>query len=91
MIREDFLHQNAFDERDTYTSLPKQFKMLATILHYYDKARPALADGVPLQKLLTLEVLEEVAKAKLIPEDKLEGFDELMNKISEAIDALPRH
>jgi len=23
MIREDFLHQNAFDERDTYTSLPK--------------------------------------------------------------------
>jgi V/A-type H+/Na+-transporting ATPase subunit A len=91
MIREDFLHQNAFDERDTYTSLPKQFKMLATILHYYDKARPALAEGVPLQKLLTLEVLEEVAKAKLIPEDKLEGFDELMNKISEAIDALPRH
>ncbi len=27
-IREDFLHQNAFDEVDTYTSLPKQFRML---------------------------------------------------------------
>ena len=25
MIREDFLHQNAFDAIDTYTSLKKQF------------------------------------------------------------------
>ena len=41
MIREDFLHQNAFDDRDTYTSLPKQFRLLAVILHYYDEA----ADG----------------------------------------------
>ncbi len=28
MIREDFLHQNAFDDIDTYTSLDKQFRML---------------------------------------------------------------
>ena len=27
-IREDYLHQNAFDEVDTYTSLKKQYRML---------------------------------------------------------------
>ena len=29
-IREDFLHQNAFHEVDTYTSLPKQTGMLSS-------------------------------------------------------------
>ena len=32
MIREDFLHQNAVDELDTYTSLKKLFRMLDLIL-----------------------------------------------------------
>jgi len=88
MIREDFLHQNAFDERDTYTSLPKQFRLLKLILHYFDQARPALAKGVPLSKLLTLEVLDEVSKAKLIPEDAPRQFEELENKIADAIQQL---
>ncbi len=90
MIREDFLHQNAFDERDTYTSLPKQFRLLSVILHYYDQAKPALAAGAPLNKLLALEVLDDVSKAKLIAEDQLDAFDELKNKITQAIDAVPR-
>lgn len=30
IIREDYLHQNAFHETDTYTSLLKQYKMLKT-------------------------------------------------------------
>ncbi|HOC68517.1 MAG TPA: V-type ATP synthase subunit A [Candidatus Hydrogenedentes bacterium] len=90
MIREDFLHQNAFDDRDTYTSLPKQFKMMDTILHYYDKAQPALAQGVPLNKLLSLEVFEDISRAKLIAESDLDQFEALKEKISKEIDALPR-
>jgi len=89
MIREDFLHQNAFDDRDTYTSLPKQFRLLTLVLHYYDEARPALAGGTPLDKLLALEVMDEIAKAKLIAEDKLEDFDEIQRHITEEIKALP--
>jgi len=90
MIREDFLHQNAFDDRDTYTSLPKQFRLLDAILHYYEKARPALEEGVPLNRLLALEVLEDIAKAKLIAETDLGKFDALKDRISQEIDALPR-
>jgi V/A-type H+-transporting ATPase subunit A len=91
MIREDFLHQNAFDERDTYTSFPKQFRLLAVILHYHECVRPVLAEGVPLNTLLTLSVLEDVAKAKLIPEDQLNQFDDLEKRITKAVQALPRH
>ncbi len=91
MIREDFLHQNAFDDRDTYTSLPKQFRLISMILHYYDKARPALAEGVPLNKLLTLTSFDEVARARLIAEDQLDQFETLTATITQEIDALPRH
>ncbi|HQH68596.1 MAG TPA: V-type ATP synthase subunit A, partial [Candidatus Hydrogenedentes bacterium] len=90
MIREDFLHQNAFDDRDTYTSLPKQFRLLNLILHFYDEARPALAQGVSLSALQGLDVLEDVARAKLIPEDNLNEFDRLKERITQAVAALPR-
>lgn len=90
MIREDFLHQNAFDDRDTYTSLAKQCKLLNTILFYYDEARTALKEGVTLDALLSLAVLDDVARAKLIPEDKPEQFAALEKNISDTTRALPR-
>ncbi len=91
MIREDFLHQNAFDDRDTYTSLVKQFRMLSAILRYYDEARKALAEGADLQSLLALEPLEKIARAKLIPEENLGEFDELEKEITEALTAVPKY
>ncbi|NLF58309.1 MAG: V-type ATP synthase subunit A, partial [Candidatus Hydrogenedens sp.] len=91
MVREDFLHQNAFDDRDTYTSLPKQFRLLSLIQHYEDEARAALEQGAELNALLTLPALEDVSKARLIAEDNLGAFDALKAKISEAVAALPRY
>ncbi len=91
MVREDFLHQNAFDDRDTYTSLPKQFRLLQLILHYEDTARPALAEGASLNALLTLDVLEDISKARLLPEDDPSAFDALKAKVAAAVAALPRH
>ncbi len=90
IIREDFLHQNAFDDRDTYTSLSKQCRLLNTILFYYDEARTALKEGVPLDALLNLNFLDDVARAKLIPEDKPEQFTALEKNISDTTRALPR-
>jgi V/A-type H+-transporting ATPase subunit A len=85
MIREDFLHQNAFDEVDTYTSLPKQFKLLAVMLHYYRKAQQALEAGADLEKLLALPVIESISRAKRIPEDQQEQFDNLMKRVEEEV------
>jgi V/A-type H+-transporting ATPase subunit A len=89
MIREDFLHQNAFDERDSYTSLRKQLRLLKILLHYFDEARSALKNGASLAPLLALKVLDDIARAKLIPEDKDGEFATLEKKISGEIHAVP--
>ena len=91
MVREDFLHQNAFDDRDTYTSMQKQVRMLSVILHFNDAAKAALAEGVGLGEILKLKVLDDIARAKLIPEDELERFTELEQRITAAIRDLPRY
>jgi V/A-type H+-transporting ATPase subunit A len=88
MIREDFLHQNAFDDRDTYTSPRKQFMLLNLILRYYDEVRTGLADGATLDALLKLNVLDEITRAKLIPEDDLERFRSIESDIVNSIRAL---
>ena len=73
MIREDFLHQNAFDPVDTYTSLPKQFHMLDLIITFHHEARKVLeGDGVDFDELLKLPVLERIARAKLIDEHDID-------------------
>jgi V/A-type H+-transporting ATPase subunit A len=90
MIREDFLHQNAFDERDTYTSLSKQFMLLKMILHYYDEAKAAMTAGATLDSLVSLRVLDDIARAKLISEDDLGQFAALEERITQTIRELTR-
>lgn len=50
-IREDYLHQNAFDEVDTYTSLNKQYLLMELILAFYDKSLEALGKGAAIEKI----------------------------------------
>ncbi len=90
MIREDFLHQNAFMETDTYTSLEKQFRMLDVILRYHRKCKAALEAGADVEELIRLDALERIARAKLIPEDRIEEFDAILREIDEQVDASVR-
>ncbi len=81
-IREDFLHQNAFHEIDTYTSLKKQFRMLHLILFFYRESELAMAGGFALEKILKLPVRVEIARAKYIPEKDLDpAFDAIESHI----------
>jgi V/A-type H+-transporting ATPase subunit A len=90
MIREDFLHQNAFDDRDAYTSLKKQIRLLGTILRYLSEAKSALAAGVDLKPLLELKSFEQVAQARLTPENALDRMDAIEGALAGEITALPR-
>jgi len=84
-IREDFLHQNAFDEIDTYTSLIKMFWMLKLILVFYEKSLIALDKDKKLEDLIVLSVKEKIAKMKFVPEDKINELKELVKEIEEII------
>ncbi|MBP3848827.1 MAG: V-type ATP synthase subunit A, partial [Pyramidobacter sp.] len=84
-LREDFLHQNAFSDVDTYTSMEKQFKMLTTILKFHHHGLDALNSGVPMNKLFNLPVREKIARMGLVSEKELEKIDALEGEMRDEI------
>src|SRR5690554_3963854 len=77
-IREDFLHQNAFDEVDTYTSLNKQYGILKTILTWYERGQEAIKQNVGFSKIIAMKTLEKIGRMKYIKE---EDFNRELSKI----------
>ncbi|MGN0709272.1 MAG: V-type ATP synthase subunit A, partial [Anaerovoracaceae bacterium] len=71
-IREDYLHQNAFDSVDTYTSMDKQYRMLKLIMMYYDLCTEAVKNGAPFDKLASLPVREKIGRFKYVEEKDVE-------------------
>ncbi len=88
-IREDFLHQDAFHEVDTYSPLEKQFKMMNLVLEYYDTASEALKKGADIEKLADLEIRERIGRYKYIPNENLQKeYDEIIAELHRETDAL---
>lgn len=72
MIREDYLHQNAFHEIDTYSSMKKQYEMLDLILYYYDKSLGGIRQGANLAAISSLPVREEIGRFKYLEEKDID-------------------
>ncbi len=88
-IREDYLHQNAFHETDTYTSPKKQFMMLKAIMTNYEKNMEALEKDASFRALLALPVRERIGRLKYVPEDEAEAeYNAIMKDMTEQITAL---
>jgi V/A-type H+-transporting ATPase subunit A len=85
-IREDYLHQNAFDEVDTYTSLEKQHDMMRLIDEYYEKSLKALQEGVNIEKLIALPVREQIGRFKYVaPEQVKETYEKVSHQLDQEI------
>ena len=67
-IREDYLHQNAFHEVDTYTSLQKQYRMLKLIMMFHDVAKDLVKKGAGINQITQMAVKERIGRAKYTPE-----------------------
>ncbi len=87
-IREDFLHQNAFHDVDTYTSLNKQYRMLKLILMFYKEAQKAIEKGVVFSEIENLPVRERIARAKYSDEKDTHIFDEIEKELKQQIETL---
>ncbi len=87
-IREDFLHQNAFDPVDTYTSTHKQARMLRLILLFGERGRAALDAGANLSAVLSLPVRDRIGRAKYVEESLLDEFDGLEAELAAQASAL---
>lgn len=90
-IREDFLHQNAFHDVDTFTSLKKQVRMLELILGFHHEAMRAVEKDeidLDLEGLFGLPVRERIARIKYVPEENLGEYDNLEQEMRQQITSL---
>ena len=88
-IREDFLHQLAFHEVDTYTSLKKQLYMMKLILNFNDEAADAIEKGAEIESVANLAVREKIGRFKYVEEEKTDAeFEKLSVEISSELNDL---
>lgn len=79
-VREDYLHQDAFNEFDSYASLDKQNMMMTVILDFYHAAQQALADGMEYDDIEALAVREKIARFRYTPTNELKAEYEAIQK-----------
>jgi V/A-type H+-transporting ATPase subunit A len=88
-IREDYLHQDAFHEVDTFTSLKKQNMMMQMIMNFYDEAGRALEQGASIDKLVDMPVRERIGRFKYTPEAELEGvYKDINDELTAQVDKI---
>ena len=88
-IREDFLHQLAFHEVDTYTSLKKQLYMMKLILNFNDEAFESIQKGADIEAVANLAVREKIGRFKYIEEKNTDAeFEKLSVEISSELNEL---
>lgn len=89
-IREDFLHQNAFHEIDTYTSSEKNYLILNLILQLHHLCMEMVQKGVPFSQIQGLKVRDDIARAKYFPEDQLDELKLIEEHIRSEVEAVLR-
>ncbi len=86
-IREDFLHQNAFHDTDTYTPLEKQLMMMELILAFYDLSMDALLKGADINALVSMDIRERIGRFKYVAVNEIKTqFDDIMHSLKKEID-----
>ncbi|MEM3737237.1 MAG: V-type ATP synthase subunit A [Candidatus Bathyarchaeia archaeon] len=89
MIREDFLMQSAFHPIDSYCSIRKCFLMLRAVINFYDNMLKSVERGIQIKNILSLPIVEEIARMKLIPPEKLdETFKEIDIRMADQFNSL---
>ncbi len=82
-IREDFLHQLAFHEVDTYTSLKKQLLMMKLVVEFYDRSQQCLDDGGDIEKIVKMDCRERIGRFKYVKESDIEAeYDSIIEKLT---------
>ena len=91
MIKNGFLQQSAFDAVDVYSVPEKQILILLLIMQFYEKGLMLIKSGVPLLKITSLSVKDEIVRIKSsVPNDKLEQIHEIEKRLEDQISEVAR-
>ncbi|MEA2015993.1 MAG: V-type ATP synthase subunit A [Actinomycetota bacterium] len=81
IIREDFLHQIAFHEVDTYSSIEKQHKMISVIIYFYNQANNYFKIGADIKDIENMEVKDKIARMKYVKKEDIDNIDKIRKDI----------
>ena len=77
------------NDRDRYSTVEKQRRMLALILLYWRRGAALLKQGVTLVELRRTRALQDIIKMKFtIPNEEPEQFDALSKKLEDALNRM---
>jgi len=72
MLREDFLQQSAFHEIDRFCPIAKAHWMLKTCMDFYHYTQSAMEAEIPLERVTSLLVVNDIARMKEFPVETAE-------------------
>ncbi len=91
VMRDGFLSQSAFDEKDTCCPLEKQAALLRLIMALYRGGRDLIKAGVPLAGVAALPCVAEILRAKTVyAGDELAGLGRLASRLAEELEGLSK-
>ena len=91
ILKDGFLTQSAFDEKDMFCSPERQVALLRTMLTLYRRGRDLIQAGAPLAKIRGLPGVPQLLRAKsAFGNDEMDKFAELEKSIGEELDALAK-
>ena len=88
MLREDFLHQIAFHEVDTYSPIEKQYKMIDTIIYFYNQANNYLKINVDIKAIENMEIRNKIARMKYIKNEEINTIDKIKKDIDKEFSSM---
>jgi V/A-type H+-transporting ATPase subunit A len=87
-LREDFLNQNAFDERDQFTSLENQIRLLQAFLDVHEASLAALGRGIPLEEVVAAPGRDQLSGLKAAVQSDEERPAAVAGNIRAALEAM---
>jgi V/A-type H+/Na+-transporting ATPase subunit A len=91
VIKDGFLTQSAYDEKDAYCSPERQVTLLRVILTLYRRGHDLVAAGMPLPRLKELPCVTQVVRAKsTYGNDQVAALKELETRVNQELDGLDR-
>ncbi len=88
MIREDFLHQIAYHEVDTYSSIEKQYKMISIIIYFYNQAANYLRMNVNIKAIENMKVKDKIARMKYVKNENISDIDKIKQDIDKEFSSI---
>ncbi len=89
IVREGLLQQSSFDPVDQFSTVEKQIRMLALILHFHERARNIIRRGAPITAIHNLPIVNTLIRMKTeVPNDEYQKLDGIQKDIDKQMDQL---